>query len=363
MSVTVSHEDIADLCTGSVFLATGGGGDPYISQILVQEALKKYGPVDLLPLSALPDDAFVVTIGEVGAPSVSLEQLPIGTECLQVVDRFEEWVGRKITHLTSFEVGGANSVIPLIAAAARNIPLIDGDGMARALPEAQMMTFAIEGVRPSPALAVDYTGGAVYFDTDDAVLYERQVRNLAMAMGGMVFTAEHPMNAEEARRAIIPGTISFALELGRVLRENYGSASLSEQPLRELFGQSDYGVLKRLYTGKIVDINRKTVGGFDVGEAVLESTAGDGPPLHLSIKNEFLVATIGDRVVASVPDLITMVDHETSSPINSERVHYGQRVTVFGIGCPPHYRTDRALKVVEPRAFGFDFDYVPIEKL
>ena len=169
--------------------------------------------------------------------------------------------------------------------------------------------------------------------------------------------------AEEACRAIIPGTISFALELGQVLRENYGSASLSEQPLRELFGQSDYGVLKRLYTGKIVDINRKTVGGFDVGEAVLESTAGDGPPLHLSIKNEFLVATIGDRLVASVPDLITMVDHETSSPINSERVHYGQRVTVFGIGCPPHYRTDRALKVVEPRAFGFDFDYVPIEKL
>ena len=363
MSVTVTHEDIEDLCTGSVFLATGGGGDPYISQILVQEALKKYGPVDLLPLSELPDDAFVVTIGEVGAPSVSLEQLPIGDECLQVVDRFEEWVGRKISHICSFEVGGANSVIPLIAAAARDIPLIDGDGMARALPEAQMMTFAIEGVRPSPALAVDYTGGAVYFDTADAVLYERQVRNLAMAMGGMVFTAEHPMNAEEARRAIIPGTISFALRLGRTLRENFGSATLSEQPLRELFEQSDFGALKHLYTGKIVDINRKTVGGFDVGEAVLESTTGDAPPMHLSIKNEFLVATVGDKVVASVPDLITMVDHETSSPINSERVHYGQRVTVFGIGCPPHYRTERALKVVEPRAFGFDFDFVPIEDL
>ena len=210
MSVTITHEDVADLCTGSVFLATGGGGDPYISQILVQEALKKYGPVDLLPLADLPDDALVVTIGEVGAPSVSLEQLPIGTECLDVIDRFEEWVGRKITHIVSFEVGGANSVIPLIAAAAKNIPLIDGDGMARALPEAQMMTFAIEGVRPTPALAVDYTGGCVYFDTADAVLYERQVRNLAMAMGGMVFTAEHPMTSEEARRAIIPGTISFA---------------------------------------------------------------------------------------------------------------------------------------------------------
>ena len=363
MPVTITHDDIADLCTGSVFLATGGGGDPYVSQILVQEALKKYGPVELTPVSAIPDDALVVAIGEVGAPTVSLEQLPTGTECLDVIDRFEAWVGRKVTHIVSFEVGGANSVIPFITSAARKIPLIDGDGMGRALPEAQMMTFAIEGVRPGPAVAVDYSGGCVYFDTQDTLLYERQVRNIAMAMGGMVFTAEHPMTAEEARRAIVPGTISFALELGRTLNANFGNARQVEAPIRALFERSDYGILKHLYTGKIVDIQRKIMGGFDVGEAVIESVGGDRGSMHLSIKNEFLVATVDDQVVASVPDLITMVDHETSSPINSERVHYGQRVTVFGIGCPPHYRSARALQVVAPRAFGFDFDFVPIEDL
>jgi DUF917 family protein len=305
----------------------------------------------------------VVAIGEVGAPSISLEQLPTGTECLDVIDRFEAFTGRTVTHLVSFEVGGANSVIPLIAAAARGIPLIDGDGMARALPEAQMMTFAIEGVRPSPAVAVDYSGGCVFFDVKDAVLYERQIRNLAMAMGGMVFTAEHPMNSEQARRAIIPGTISFALRLGRTLREHAGNAALAEAPLRALFDESDYGEFRHLYTGKVVDINRRTVGGFDVGEAVLESTADTRPPMRLSIKNEFLLAEVGERVVASVPDLITLVDHETSAPINAERLHYGQRVTVFGIGCPPHYRSEAALKVVAPRAFGFDCDYRPIEEI
>jgi DUF917 family protein len=184
-----------------------------------------------------------------------------------------------------------------------------------------------------------------------------------MAMGGMIFTAEHPMTGVEAKRAIVPGTISFALEIGRALSANFGNAKQIEAPLKALFDKSDYGILKHLYTGKIVDINRKIVGGFDVGEAHIESVDTDEPPMTLSIKNEFLVATVGDRVVASVPDLITMVDHETSSPINSERVHYGQRVTVFGIGCPPHYRTDQALSVVAPRNFGFDFDFTPIEKL
>ena len=363
MAAPISHEGIADLCTGSVFLATGGGGDPYVSQILAERALQEYGPVQLQSLDSIPDDALVVGIGETGAPTVSLEQLPIGNESLLAVDKFEAWIGRKISHLVSFEIGGANSVIPLIAAAAKNIPLVDGDGMGRALPETQMMTFSIEGVRPTPSVAIDYGSNVVYFDTEDPLQYERQVRSLAMAMGGMVFTAEHPMTADEARRAILPGTISFALELGRTLTANFGNAKQIEAPLSRLFDRSDYGMFKHLYTGKIVDIQRKVVGGFDVGEAVIESVGTDEPPMTISIKNEFLVATVGDRVVASVPDLITMVDHETSSPINSERVHYGQRVTVFGIGCPPHYRSEKALQVVAPRNFGFDFDFVPIEKL
>ena len=99
------------------------------------------------------------------------------------------------------------------------------------------------------------------------------------------------------------------------------------------------------------------------GRAHPGRSAGTGARGFARRRSAPSVARLGDDVVASVPDLITMVDHDTSSPINSERVHYGQRVTVFGIGCPPHYRTERALKVVEPRAFGFDFDFVPIEKL
>lgn len=362
-STRIGHEDVADLCMGSVFLATGGGGDPYVSQLLVTEALRRHGPVDLLPLNKLPDGALVVAVGEVGAPSISLEQLPSGDECLAVIDRFEAFTGRQITHLVSFEVGGANSVIPLIAAAARGLPLIDGDGMARALPEAQMMTFAIEGVCPGPAVAVDYTGGGACFDVKDTLLYERQIRSYAMAMGGMVFTAEHPMTSEQARRAIVPGTISFALELGRTLSRHAGSAALIEEPLRALFATSGYGEFRRLYTGKVVDIQRKTEGGFDVGEALIESIGGESEPLRLAIKNEFLLAQVGERVVASVPDLITVVDHETATPINAERLHYGQRVTVFGIGCPAHYRTERALEVVAPRCFGFSMDYVPLEQL
>ncbi|HBK17823.1 MAG TPA: DUF917 domain-containing protein, partial [Gammaproteobacteria bacterium] len=41
-----------------------------------------------------------------------------------------------------------------------------GDGMGRALPEAQMMTYAIAGVAPTPAVGVDYAGNVVTFTAD-----------------------------------------------------------------------------------------------------------------------------------------------------------------------------------------------------
>ena len=360
---SIDHHQIADLCRGSVFLATGGGGDPYVCQLLAEQALKTFGAVELTPLEQVPDDAVVVSLGEVGAPTVSLEQLPVGDEVIRVLERYEAYTGRQTTHIVCFEVGGANSVVPLIAASARHMPVIDGDGMARALPEAQMMTFAIEGISPTPAVGLDYRGNTVMLETDDPLLYELQIRGLAMAMGGMIFTAEHGMSGTEARRATVPGTLSFAIEVGQLLAAHRGHADAMLPHLIQLFAASIYGEVRHLYTGKVTDLSKRVVHGYDVGEARLEPFDGQGEAMRIAIKNEYLLATVGERVVASVPDLICMVDHETSTPINSERLRYGQRVTVIGIGCPPHFRTPKALAVVAPRCFGFDLDYVPIEDL
>ena len=83
----------------------------------------------------------------------------------------------------------------------------------------------------------------------------------------------------------------------------------------------------------------------------------------VNIKNEYLLARQGGRVRASVPDLLTIVDFETGTPINGERLRYGQRVAIFATGCPDFYRSEKALKVVAPRCFGFDNDYAPLENL
>ncbi len=50
--------------------------------------------------------------------------------------------------------------------------------------------------------------------------------------------------------------------------------------------------------------------------------------LTVGFQNEFLVATTGDEVLATTPDLISMLDLETGEPITTEGLRYGHRVAV-----------------------------------
>lgn len=359
----LDRDCLDDLALGAVFLATGGGGDPHVAQLIAERALAEYGPVELLPPDQLADDAYVVAIGGVGAPTVSLELLPSINEARDTLTAFEGRVGRKVDAVVSFEIGGGNSLIPIVAAAAAGLPVIDGDGMGRALPEAQMMTYPITGVKPTPAIATDYSGQVTEFHTSDIMAFEQEIRQFAVDSGGMVTSAEHPMTGRQLKDSIIPGTVSFSIELGKLLRENRGNAHRIFEPMADLFRDSVYGTLHHLYTGKVVDSSTKIIGGYDIGEATIVPFYGDGEPLKINIKNEYLVASLGEQVLASVPDLITIVDYETSTPINAERLRFGQRVSVFGIGCPEFYRQERALRFVSPECFGFPFSFRPIEQL
>jgi len=359
----LGSESLADLSIGAVFLATGGGGDPYVAELITKAALDKYGPVDLIDPADLDDNAFIVALGGVGAPTVSLELLPSINDAVDTLRAFEDRFGKKIDAVVSFEVGGANSLIPIIAAAGMGIPVVDGDGMGRALPEAQMMTYPIYGVLPTPAVTTDYRGGVTEFHTKNILQFEPEIRQCALSSGGMITSAEHPMTGKQLKASIVPRTITFSVELGRILREGRGNAHKIFEPLQKLFANSIYGGIHHLYTGKVVDSSTKIIGGYDIGEATIASFDGARPPLKISIKNEYLLAKINGKTVTSVPDLITVLDYETSTPINAERLRFGQRVTVYGIGCPAFYRTEKALNFVAPRCFGFDLDYQPIESL
>ena len=65
-------------------------------------------------------------------------------------------------------------------------------------------------------------------------------------------------------------------------------------------------------------------------------------------------------VVASVPDLICVLDAETGAAITTETLRYGQRVRVIAAPCDPRWHGPEGLALVGPRYFGYDHDPVRI---
>jgi len=56
-------------------------------------------------------------------------------------------------------------------------------------------------------------------------------------------------------------------------------------------------------------------------------------------------------------------DVDPADAIATERIKYGQRVVVIAFGCDPVWRTEQGISITGPRAFGYDFDYLPVEEL
>ena len=179
------------------------------------------------------------------------------------------------------------------------------------------MSYAIAGVKPTPAVALDYASNTAAFSTADTHTYEHHIRAFAAAAGGMITVAEHPMSGAQLKASVIPHTLSFALKLGRTLRQHRGPAAQLMAPLSACFRDSVYGECRLIFSGKVVQKSTRIVGGYDIGECRIEAFDDARRCLHIAIKNEYLLATEGDSVRASVPDLLVIVDVETGTPINA----------------------------------------------
>ncbi len=69
------------------------------------------------------------------------------------------------------------------------------------------------------------------------------------------------------------------------------------------------------------------------------------------------------QVIASTPDIISVVETETGEPVATEEVKYGLRVAVLAMSVPPILRTKEALAVVGPQAFGYSAEEVTYKPL
>lgn len=347
MSWTITEELIPALARGAAVLGTGGGGDPYIGALLASRALQTYGDVEVVTLDEVPDDAVVVTVAMMGAPTVMVEKLPGLDEVVTPVKELSEHYGKPVTHIALAEVGGVNSTIPIAAAAALGLPLIDGDGMGRAFPELQMILPTLYGVEASPLAYADEKGNVGVIRAVSNHWVERIARVAAVEMGCSIMISGFHMSGRMAGESLVRDSLSLCLRVGREI------SNAREQKVDPV--EKTVAVLggRLLFEGKVTDVERATTTGFARGRASIDGTAGT---MTLQFQNEHLVAQIDGDTVATTPDLIMVLDHESGEPITTEGLRYGQRVRVIAAPADERWHAPDAIEMVGPRYFGYDLE-------
>ncbi|MBM7573444.1 DUF917 domain-containing protein [Aquibacillus albus] len=354
----IGKQEIEDIAVGAALLGTGGGGDPYIGKLMALQAIEEFGPIKLLDVDEVPDDALVVPSGMMGAPTVMIEKAPSGEEAIGAFKSLEEYLGKEVYATMPIEAGGLNSLLPFALAARLGLPVVDVDGMGRAFPELQMVTFYLDGVSATPLVIADEKGNTSLLKTINNVWAERIARTSTIEMGGSVMMAIYPMNGRNLKESGIHHILALEEQIGKAIRlaKQEGKA-----PIKEIL-QLTNG--HELFKGKVIDVNRKTETGFARGTATLEGLDSNlGQELELKFQNEHLIAKTKERVLCVTPDLIAVLDAETGLPVTTEGLRYGARCVVIGMPCDPKWRTEKGIKTCGPGYFGYDVDYRPVEEL
>lgn len=350
----IGTDDIDDLALGASLLGAGGGGDPYIGTLMVRQALERHGPVTVVDPADLPPDGLVTTVGLMGSPTVVLEKIPSGTELLAAVRAMARFMGRDPVALMPIEVGGMNTLVPLAIAGELGLPVVDADPMRRAFPQIEMTVFTLAGISATPLVVADEKGNVCVMEAQSNRLAETLARGAVTAMGMSCALAAYALSPSQVAAHAIPGSLTYCTELGRRI----GAVQRGEEgAFDRLLG---FAGARLLFSGKVVDVERRTTAGFATGTVRLEHLADARREMRVEFQNENLVAFEGQRVLATVPDLICLIDHETARPVLNEAVAYGQRLDVIGLPCAPEWQRDGWLDLVGPRAFGYALDHVPV---
>src|SRR5262249_36723800 len=116
---------------------------------------------------------------------------------------------------------------------------------------------------------------------------ERISRRVCVAVGSIAATCKAPRSGREVKEWGILRSVTRAINIGRAV---IAARERHDDPVIALLSQVRG---KRLFGGKVSDINRRTTEGFLRGSARIAGLDADrGSELVLEFQNEFTIATL-----------------------------------------------------------------------
>ncbi|KAF7560975.1 hypothetical protein G7046_g3183 [Stylonectria norvegica] len=382
-SWNVSTTDLAWLAEGCYVLGCGGGGSPYPEMLKLCQHIQEGYELRIIDMESLKPDAQIYWAGNMGSPAVPAERLSASESILAMETMMEYNKHDTFDAMIGIEIGGSNGLQPLTIGSTRHFgrPVVDADWMGRAYPNLWQVIISVQEENQILPCAITSGDGRALIMTkapNDKII-DQTLRAPCIEMGYYVGFCAKPTTTEFVRRWAIKNTLSQAWRIGRCIAragKNNTMSTVTEQIIDEM-GGAESG--KVLFRGKIVGVERRLFKGHSHGEVVIKALASDGNPvssasdlvtggeLRIPFMNENLlarhVAEDGtERVVASVPDLITVLNAANGKALGIGEYRYGVVVTVLGMACSPVWNgNEKGLEAGGPAAFGYDeVEYRPL---
>ncbi|MGQ9552260.1 MAG: DUF917 domain-containing protein [Candidatus Bathycorpusculaceae bacterium] len=346
----LSETEMKDIIYGATLLGAGGGGSPENGLQVLNSTLRIAKEVKMVDPEEVPNYSMICVIAGMGAPEALLKR-GWEDEDVPALKALEQAVGKRMDYIIAVETGGFNSVTPIHAAVASGIPIIDGDGVGRAIPQLEMTMFSVHNLPIAPVTLADPYGNSAILYPIDPPMAEKMARGITVEFGMKAGLACHPMTGWQMKRAVIPKTYTVAEKVGRAIRE---AKERGDDPVAAVANVTGGWELAR---GKVEKKEVVTKGGFDYGKVYV----GD---VRVDYKNENMIAWKGEKPIAISPDLVCWLSVD-GRPLTNADIKEGIDVAVLGIKAYERWRKPEGLAVFRPvlEELGYTGEYTPIEQL
>jgi len=361
----ITPDNLDAFLEGLAILGTAGGGAPDWGRRILQHDFELGRRATIVNPEDVPDGAMVASGGIMGSvkildridPNELMQRWDERFELTEAFRVMEQTIGHNIEYIVAFEMGGLNTPVMLSLGARTGIPVINGDGLGRAAPETQMVSFIGHGISLTPMPLVDTLGNIVVVRQGAENTFADQLGRWVITRGGgMGANSHYPMTGVQLKRSVIPHTLTKALTLGEaVLNARRMGIDPVQIVAKELHG-------RHIQTGLITALEESEWEGFYFTKLSLDRN------VKIIIKNEAMALFVEGKPCTIFPDLICLLDPVTGQGMMSANLKVGQSLSVVVTACHPRLRealkSEAGSHAFSPKRFGQpDLVYLPLEEL
>ncbi|MFH0837171.1 MAG: DUF917 domain-containing protein [Candidatus Aenigmatarchaeota archaeon] len=340
----IDKNTLRAIATGSSILATGGGGSIKAATNIIEKM--DCDKCNMIKLDDMDQSEYIFTVFAVGSVNNEDNIDSYLENIIKAKNKLETLLNIKFSAIIPVEIGPCSLVETFYLASLMKLAVVDADIVGgRCSPEIFIETLSLKNIDRSPVVIVGKNCIIDIIFEKDVYKLEKNIRDISDKFGDYVYVVGYPMKIGDVKDILTKDTVSLSMKLGNI-------TNLSK--ILELLSA------REIFCGKIQNVDKNNANGFLQGTVfVAGSGMYENKSAEIFFKNENLIAWIDKCVTATCPDSISVIDSNLNGVYNRD-ITDGMEVSIIAIPAIGLWKTENGLKIFNPRKFGFNIDYIPI---